>query len=121
MTTAADKEDPKKGSSIAGIVTADEKGKSITVKADGDDEPVKYVVPEGTGKKVLVMGWQPPGKAARRAFAEEFAHQQPQVRRTRVHDQPLENIFPAAQMHASHPAAIIQVLIPSFQLLAALP
>ena len=66
-------------------------------------------------------GWQPPGKAARRAFAEEFAHQQPQVRRTRAHDQPLENIFPAAQMHASHTAAIIQVLIPSFQLFAALP
>ncbi len=35
--------------------------------------------------------------------------------------QSLENIFPAAQMHAAHPATIIQVLIPSLQLLAALP
>ena len=52
VTTAADK-DKKKGESIAGIVIADEKGKSITVKADGDEEPIKYVVPDGTDKKVL--------------------------------------------------------------------
>src|SRR5947209_3885555 len=49
---AADKE-KKKDNTVSGLVIADEKGKSITVKADGDDEPIKYVVPEGTDKKVL--------------------------------------------------------------------
>jgi hypothetical protein len=68
-----------------------------------------------------IMAGNAPARRARRAFAEEFAHQQPQIRRARVYYQPFEDIFPTAQMHASHPAAIIQVLIPSFQFLAALP
>jgi hypothetical protein len=51
LTPAADKE--KKSNKVSGIVIADEKGKSITVKGDGDEEPVKYVVPDGTDKKVL--------------------------------------------------------------------
>ena len=69
------------------------------------------------GKYPATMSLQASG----RSLSEQFAHQQPEIGRTRVHHQPLQNIFPSAQMQSSHPAPVIQVLIPSLQLLAALP
>ena len=55
------------------------------------------------GKYPATMSLQASG----RSLSEQFAHQQPQIRRPRVHHQPLENVFPAAQMNSAHPAAII--------------
>jgi hypothetical protein len=41
-----------------------------------------------------------------RAVAEQLPHQQSQIRRSRMHDQPFENVFPSAQVDPAHPAPI---------------
>jgi hypothetical protein len=46
-----EKEKDKKGGVVAGIVIRKD-DKSITLKGDGDEEPVKYTIPEGADKKL---------------------------------------------------------------------
>jgi len=58
---------------------------------------------------------------SRRPFAENLAHHQAQVERRHVHQQALEDVGVAPQMHASHPAGFIQVGEAPFQFLAPLP
>ena len=48
---AADKDAARQESKVAGILI-DKTGDWITVKADGEDEPVKYLVDSGSGKKL---------------------------------------------------------------------
>lgn len=48
---AADKEKAKQGGKVAGILI-DKKDDSITVKADGEEEPVKYLVGAKSDKKL---------------------------------------------------------------------
>jgi hypothetical protein len=51
IATAADKDASKEGGKVAGILI-DKKDDWITVKADGEDEPVKYLIGGDPGKKV---------------------------------------------------------------------
>lgn len=48
---AADKDAGKQGGKVAGILI-DKKDDWLTVKADGEDEPVKYLVGDGSNKKL---------------------------------------------------------------------
>ena len=49
---AADQDPPKQGGKLAGILI-DKKDNWITVKADGEDEPVKYLIAVGSEKQVV--------------------------------------------------------------------
>jgi hypothetical protein len=51
VAPASDKDTPKKGGKVAGILI-EKKDDWITVKADGEKEPVKYVVGEKSDKKL---------------------------------------------------------------------
>jgi hypothetical protein len=49
---AADQDLPKQGGKLAGILI-EKKDNWITVKADGEDEPVKYLIAVGSDKQVV--------------------------------------------------------------------
>jgi hypothetical protein len=51
IASAADKGASKEGGKVAGILI-DKKDNWITVKADGEDEPTKYLIGDDPGKKV---------------------------------------------------------------------
>jgi hypothetical protein len=52
VAPASDKDTTKKGGKVAGILI-EKKDDWITVKADGEEEPVKYVVGEKSDKKLV--------------------------------------------------------------------
>jgi hypothetical protein len=52
VAPASDKDTAKQGGKVAGILI-DKKADWITVKADGEDEPVKYLVGENPDKKLV--------------------------------------------------------------------
>jgi hypothetical protein len=51
VAPAADKDTAKKGGKVAGILI-DKKAEWMTVKADGEDEPVKYLIDSKSDKKM---------------------------------------------------------------------
>jgi hypothetical protein len=51
VALAADKDTAKEGGKVAGILI-DKQADSITVKADGEDEPVKYMTGDASDKKL---------------------------------------------------------------------
>jgi hypothetical protein len=52
VAPAADKDTPKPGGTVAGIVT-DKRDKSIKVRADGEEEPVEYVLGDNPDRTML--------------------------------------------------------------------
>ncbi len=68
---------------------------------------------EGRGEATL----QP----ARRADADQVPHEQAEIEAAGMNQQALQNVVVAAQMHATHPAGLVEMREGAFQPLAALP
>jgi hypothetical protein len=49
-----------------------------------------------------------------------FRINSPRFAAPEVHHQPFQNVIPASQVHPTHPASIVQMVIPPLQFLAAL-
>src|SRR5213592_3800780 len=52
VAAAADKDAEKEAGKVAGILI-DKKDNSLTVKADGEDDPVKYLVGKDSDRKLM--------------------------------------------------------------------
>ena len=60
-------------------------------------------------------------QSARRAAAEQVAHNEPEVEAPGMNQQALEDIGVAAQMRAAHPTGVVQMREGAFDPLAPLP
>ena len=60
-------------------------------------------------------------EAPRRAHARQLAQEQPEVEAADVNEQPLENVGVSPQMHAAHPARLVEMRVGAFQSLTPLP
>ena len=59
-------------------------------------------------------------EAPRRAHARQLAQGQPEVEAADVNEQTLENVGVSPQMHAAHPARLVEMRVGAFEPLAAL-
>ena len=60
-------------------------------------------------------------EAPRRAHAGQLAQEQPEVEPADVNEQTLENVGVSTQVHAAHPARLVEMRVGAFEPLAALP
>ena len=64
---------------------------------------------------------EPVRQLARRPAAHQLAHEQPEVETTSVDQEPFQNVRVPTQMHAAHPAGLIEMSKRPLQAFAAQP
>ena len=62
-----------------------------------------------------------PLEAPWRADARQLPHEQPEIGATDVHEQALQDVGMATQMHPTHPPGFVEMRVGTFQQLASLP
>ena len=60
-------------------------------------------------------------EAPRGADARQLPHEQPEIGATDVHEQALQDVGMATQMHPTHPPGFVEMRVGTFQQLASLP
>ena len=63
----------------------------------------------------------PPLQSSRRTHADQLPHEQAEIEASCVEQQPFPNVAVPAEVHATHPAGLIEMGKGSFQALAAQP